>query len=197
MIYLTLVYEDDLSESVMIRILKNFPEKYEIAGNYSGNGFGYLKTNIKGFNQASVVNPHFLLTDLDNYECPMELRNDWFHFELSPNFIFRIAVREVESWLLADRDGLSRFLNVSLVNFPTNPDNEPDPKNTLIQLAKRSKKRTIREDIVPINQNAKIGPNYNGCLSEFVFNSWDIENGVLHSESLKRAYEKLRDFQPS
>jgi hypothetical protein len=197
MIFVTLVFEDDLSETVMTEILKQFPDKYEIYQSYSGNGFGYLKNNIKGFNQASVVNPHFMLTDLDNYECPMELRNDWISFELKPNFIFRIAVREVESWILADREGLSRFFNTSLINFPTNPDLETDPKNTLIQLAKRSKKRTIKEDIVPINQNAKIGPNYNGCLSEFVFNFWNIENAILHSDSLRRAYEKLKDFQPS
>jgi hypothetical protein len=195
MIYITLVYEDDLSEAVMTQILNQFPDKYEIYNSYSGNGFGYLKTNIKGFNQASIVNPHFMLTDLDNYECPVELRNDWVNFELEPNFIFRVAVREVESWVLADREGFSHFLNVSIANFPLNPDIEPDPKNTLIQLAKRSNKRAIKEDIVPKNQNAKIGPNYNGCLSEFVFKSWNIENAILQSESLRRAYLKLRDFQ--
>lgn len=197
MIYITLVYEDDLSEAVMTQILNQFPEKYEIYNSYSGNGFGYLKNNIKGFNQASVVNPHFMLTDLDNYECPVKLRNEWVNFELKPNFIFRVAVREVESWILADREGFSHFLNVSIAHFPINPDNETDPKNILIQLAKRSNKRTIKEDIVPINQNAKIGPNYNGCLSEFVFKLWNIENAILHSESLRRAYEKLRRFQLS
>lgn len=197
MIYVTLIFEDDLSEAVMTKILMQFNNKYRVCQSYSGNGFGYLKNNIKGFNQASVVNPHFMLTDLDNYECPVDLRDEWVNFELKPNFIFRIAVREVESWVLADREGFSHFLNVSIVNFPLNPDNETDPKNTLIQLAKRSNKRAIKEDIVPINQNAKIGPNYNGCLSEFVFKSWNIENAILQSDSLRRAYEKLRDFQPS
>lgn len=197
MIFVTIVFEDDLSEAVMTRILADFPEKYEVHQSYSGNGFGYLKTNIKGFNQASVVNPHFMLTDLDNYECPIALKEDWIKFNIHPNFIFRIAVREVESWVLADREGVSRFFNVALVNFPINPDAEKDPKNTLIQLAKRSNKRDIRADIVPINQNATIGPNYNGSLSDFVFKNWNIENALLHSESLRRAYEKLRDFNPN
>jgi hypothetical protein len=196
MIYVTLIFEDDLSEAVMSKMLKQFPGKYEIAQTYNGNGFGYLKTNIKGFNQASIVNPHFMLTDLDNYDCPVALREDWINFDVNPNFIFRIAIREVESWVLADREGMSQFFNVSLVNFPTNPDLENDPKNTLIQLAKRSNKRDIKEDIVPINQNAKIGPNYNGCLSDFVFRLWNIDNAANHSASLKRTYEKLRDFNP-
>ncbi|MBN2746848.1 MAG: hypothetical protein JXR34_08985 [Bacteroidales bacterium] len=196
MIYITLIFEDDLSEAVMIKILSHFSDKYEVCQSYRGNGFGYLKSNIQGFNQASKVNPHFMLTDLDNYNCPVTLREDWINFEMSPNFIFRIAIREVESWVLADREGLSQYFNVSVVNFPINPDLENDPKNTLIQLAKRSKKRDIREDIVPINQNAKIGPNYNGCLSDFVFRSWNIENAVNHSASLKKTFEKLRDFNP-
>jgi len=196
MISVTLVFEDDLSEAVMIQILRQFPDKYEIFQSYSGHGFGYLKTNIKGFNQASVVNPHFMLTDLDNYECPIVLINDWVDFELNDNFIFRIAVREVESWVLADRENLSKYFNVSIANFPRNPDEETDPKNTLISLARRSKKRNIREDIVPINHNAGIGPNYNGCLSTFVFNNWDIEKAILNSASLRKTYEKLRDFVP-
>jgi len=196
MIYITLVYEDVLSEAVMTQILNHFPNKFEILNTYPGNGFGYLKTNIKGFNQASKVNPHFMLTDLDNYKCPVELIHDWMNFELHPDFILRIAIREVESWVLADRENLSRFFNVSIINFPKDSDMVPDPKNTLIQLAKRSNKRAIKEDIVPINQNAKIGPNYNGCLSDFVFNFWDIEKAILHSESLRRAIKRLSDFRP-
>ncbi len=194
MIFVTLIFEDNLSEAVMTKILMQFPDKYEIYQSYSGQGFGYLKTNIKGFNQASIINPHFMLTDLDRYECPMALRNDWIDFELQDNFIFRIAVREVESWVLADRESLSRYFNVALANFPIKPDLESDPKNTLIQLARRSKKREIREDIVPINTNAKIGPNYNGCLSEYVFKFWSIENAILNSESLERTYLKLKNF---
>jgi len=196
MIYITLIFEDDLSEAVMTKILMQFSGKYEIHQSYSGNGFGYLKTNIKGFNQASVVNPHFMLTDLDNYECPVALKADWIDFELKTNFIFRIAVREVESWILADRSGFAKFLNISLSNLPLNPDLEADPKNTLIQLAKRTKRREVREDIVPVNRNAVIGPNYNGCLTEFVYNNWSIDNALKQSESLKRAYERLRDFIP-
>lgn len=194
MIYISLVYEDDLSEIVMTQILRQFPDKYELHQSYSGNGFGYLKANIKGFNQASSVNPHFMLTDLDTYECPLTLIGEWVNFKMNPNFIFRIAVREIESWLLADREGLSKYFNISIKNLPMNPDEEANPKETLINLARRSKRRNIREDIVPLNQNASIGPYYNGCLSEFVLNYWNIENAIKHSDSLKRAYQKLKDF---
>jgi hypothetical protein len=48
-----------------------------------------------------------------------------------------------------------------------NPDIENDLKNTLFQLAKRSSKRNIREDIAPINKNAaseNIQPNHRWVL---------------------------------
>lgn len=194
MIYINLVYEDDLSEAVMFKLINHFGDKYIVHNTYSGHGFGYLKSNIKGFNQASVVSPFFMLTDLDNYTCPTSLIKDWINFPLHSNFIFRIAVREVEAWLLSDIEGLSEFLKVSTVNFPVFPENEFDPKNTLIQLARRSRIRRIREDLVPINENAAIGPNYNGCLIEFVFYNWKIETALTRSKSFLKAFNKLKDF---
>lgn len=195
MIYINLVYEDYLSEAVMTKLVSHFTGKYSIQNSYSGNGFGYLKSNIKGFNQASKSTPFFMLTDLDNYSCPPELIDDWITFPLNQNFIFRIAVREVESWLMADIEGLSGFLKVSKTIFPKEPEIEQDPKDRLIQIARRSRTRSIREDIIPINKNAKIGPNYNGRLIEFVSGKWSIENAKKRSISLSRALDKLEYFK--
>ncbi len=49
MIYISLIFEDTLSEMIMIRLLSDFQGKYEIYQSYSGHGYGYLKNNIKGF----------------------------------------------------------------------------------------------------------------------------------------------------
>lgn len=193
--YINLVYEDDLSEAVMSKLLNYSSEDFVIHNTYSGHGFGYLKSNIRGFNQASNFISHFMLTDLDNFECPLELINEWIDFSMHPNFIFRIAVKEVEAWLLADIEGLSQFFRVSKVNFPKKPENEIDPKHILIELARRSRLRTIREDIVPINEYAKIGPNYNARMTEFVNEYWNIESAIYRSRSLEKAFSKLRTFR--
>lgn len=192
--YINLVYEDDLSEAVMTKLLMYSSENFCIHNSYSGHGFGYLKSNIKGFNQASKVLPHFMLTDLDNFECPLELIHEWIDFPLHPDFVFRIAVREVEAWLLADIEGLARFFKISEANFPHQPENENDPKQKLIQVAKRSRIRSIKEDIVPINENAAIGPNYNSRMTEFVNNVWNIESAIKRSKSLEKALTKLKNF---
>jgi len=38
-----------------------------------------------------------------------------------PNFLFRVAVREVEAWLLAHREGIARFLGISEHLVPLMP----------------------------------------------------------------------------
>lgn len=53
---------------------------------------------------------------------------------------FRIAVREVEAWLLADAEQAAGFLAVPLARIPAEPETLPDPKATLIALAGRSRK---------------------------------------------------------
>jgi hypothetical protein len=193
-IYINLVFEDAISEFTMLKLLNSLGDKFIPDQSYPGHGYGYIKTNLSGFNQAAISCSFFVLADLDNHQCPIALKNDWLKKKQNPNLIFRVAVKEIESWLLADRIGFSDFTGVPVVNIPANPELENDPKQTLINVAKKSRKRTIREDIVPINNNAKIGPNYNDRLMQFVSEYWDIERAKIHSESLKRAHECLINF---
>lgn len=190
-----LVFEDAISEFTMVKILDSFEGKFETATSYPGNGSGYIKNNINGFNEASKSTPFFVLTDLDNYNCPIALKNDWLSRPEKPNLIFRIAIREVESWLLSDIVGFAEFIGISEVNFPLNPEVETNPKQTLINLVKRSRKRLIKEDIIPLNDNAKIGPNYNERLMQFVADFWNIERAKTRSQSLRRTYDKLFNFE--
>jgi len=194
-IIINLVYEDAISEFVMAKLLKSFNGKFEIGISYNGNGYGYIRTKINGFNEASISSTFFVLTDLDNNPCPISLIEDWLKKPRTPNFIFRVAVREVEAWLLADRLGFAEFTGVAIANIPTNPDLEIDPKQTLINISKRSKKRSIKNEIVPINSNAKIGPNYNERLMEYVSNYWDIGRAMEQSESLRRTWICLNEFR--
>ncbi len=191
---INLVYEDELSEFVMNRLLSCFNGKFFSATSYNGRGFGYIKSSINGFNQACVAIPFFVLTDLDAHTCPISLLSDWFKSPKHSNMIFRIAVREVEAWLLGNREGFANYNGISTAHIPNHPERISDPKRTLISIVSKSRKRSIREDIIPINQNASIGPNYNGRLMEFVLNHWNIERAMENCESLLRAYSRLDEF---
>ena len=112
---------------------------------------------------------------------------------------FRLAVRAIESWLLADAEQLAAFLRVSSAKIPVNPDGEHDPKMTLVNLARYSTKKNIREDMVPREgSGGKVGPGYVGRVIEFA-QLWRPEVAAERSDSLRRclaALETLKTWRP-
>jgi hypothetical protein len=96
------------------------------------------------------------LTDLDQHGCAPEIIKGWLREQPHGNLVFRVAVREVEAWLLADRVGFAKFLDVSIDLLPQEPDEVLDPKQTLINLARRSRIRSLREALVPRERSTAV-----------------------------------------
>jgi hypothetical protein len=194
---INLAFEDDLSEEVLRKLILSSGRPYQIGNCFPGNGYGYLKTHIYGFNKAAKGMPYLVFTDLDNEECAPEKMRRWLQFPKHPNLLFRVAVKEVESWLLADRVGFAKFLGISLNLLPTDADKIDDPKRSLIELAQRSRRRTLREDLVPRRgSTAKQGPAYNDRLISFVRTRWDHLAAKENSPSLGRTVRALETFVP-
>jgi hypothetical protein len=193
-----LAVEDDLSEAVIRRLILDSGRPYAIGAVFGRGGYGYLRSRAKNWNAAAAAGtPILLLTDLDQHHCPPGLIDDWLGAEPHANLIFRVAVREVESWLLADREGFASFLGISATNVPLEPDQVTDPKRSLVNLARRSRRRVLRESIVPPQASTAVqGPDYNGCLGEFVRNLWDRDSAARRSLSLNRAWARLMAFEP-
>ena len=192
-----LAVEDDLSEVVIRRLLLDTGRDYAVGTVFERTGFGYLQNRANNWNAAAAGTPILLLTDLDQHPCPSALIDDWLDWDVHANLIFRVAVREVESWLLADREGFADFLKISAVLIPLDPDQIVDPKQSLVNVARRSRSRALRESIVPRPGSTAVqGPDYNGCLSDFVRNRWDHNVAAERSPSLGRAWEKLMVFEP-
>jgi hypothetical protein len=195
LIPVNLATEDELSEVILLRVLADL-NRYAVGTAYRRGGSGYLRRTIHGWNSAAKGVPFIVLTDLDAAECPARLVNEWLQTQAHPNLLFRIAVREVESWLLADPANLSEFLGVKMV-APTITDAIADPKAAIIDLARKSRSRTIRDRIVPRKgSTAKHGPDYNGCLGWFVRKRWDIDTAKTNSPSLARTLDRLTSFNP-
>ena len=199
---INLAYEDDLSQEVLLRLLQSpsllsSEKRFCVGKKLSGRGYGYLKRNIFGFNDASKGMPYLILTDLDTRECAPLMIREWLPVARNHNLIFRIAVREVESWLLADRFGFAKFLGIARDKLPKNPDDLSDPKAHLINLARISRKRDLREDILPrIRSTAKQGPAYNERLVSFVREAWNPSKARQLSSSLERTLKALEAFAP-
>ncbi len=110
----------------------------------------------------------------------------------------RIAVREVEAWLLADRERFATFLGVAAGGLPVSPEAEPDPKQSVVVVARRSKRRELREDLVPrAGSGRREGPGYASRMIEFVLDKergWRPEVAALRAESLRRCITALQTF---
>jgi hypothetical protein len=139
-----------------------------------------------------------VLTDLDSaYPCPHALIDDWLPVSQHANLLLRVAVREVEAWVLADRSGIARFLGVREAHVPREVDRIADPKAALIGLARKSRRAEVRRRVVPKpGSTMQIGPEYNECLGEFVRRDWNVKAACEESASLHRSARRLRTFTP-
>jgi hypothetical protein len=196
-VHLLVAVEDELSAAVMKRLIQETGRDFSIHQTMNARGYGKLKSGMTKYKTACYALPHVILTDLDQYPCPPELLRDWNALALPPGLLLRIAVREVEAWLLADCDGISNFLSVARNKIPQNPETEVDPKRTLINLARKSRKRRLATEIAPeAGSSASIGPFYNVHLSEYVRAIWDVNRAREAAPSLERAFSRLASFMP-
>lgn len=192
-----LAVEDLLSEAVLRGILKQSGRPYAVGACFSSRGFGYLKKKLGGFNHAAKGTPFLVLADLDQTECAPFLIKEWLPYPPERNLLFRIAVKAVEAWLLADRKAFTKFLSVSENLIPIHPDEIDNPKRFLINLAAKSRSKEIRESIAPAhNSLASIGPDYNGKLTEFVQAGWGVREAIKNSPSLAKAFQAIKYFSP-
>jgi len=165
---------------------------------YGKNGKASVKESIRGYNHSARHRPWIVLVDLDHdADCAPELCAKWLP-DRAPKMCFRVAVREVEAWLLADREPLAAFLSVPMNRFPANPESEHDPKQVLVSLAAGSRRKRIREDIAPRPGSGRsVGPAYTSCLIEFVstpHSGWRPEVAGKRSDSLRRCVLSLQNM---
>lgn len=194
LISIRLAVEDDLSEYVLRRVLRERRVSYCVGPVYKHGGFGYLKKRASGFNNAAKASPFLLLTDLDEHLCPPALIASWIPGALHRDFLLRVAVREVEAWLLGDDQGFIRFLALQGTKRIHDPEALKDPKGTLLKLAARVRKRDVREALVRTDLRTgslSQGPDYNGTLAEFVLDKWDIGCAIARCPSLARLCKAL------
>ena len=190
--------EDYLSEAVLKTILLQSGQPFAVENCLGRQGSGYLKRKLESFNKTARSIPFIILTDLDRIECPPSLIDSWFNFKKNDNMLFRIAVREVESWVMAHRSAFSSFLGIARAEIPLNTDTLDDPKKFLINLAFKSKNKILRESIVPCpGSTATIGPDYNGVLIKFVQSRWKVEEALRCSPSLKKAFSAINKYKPA
>ncbi len=195
---LNLAVEDALTEFLLIKIIRSLPIRYAINTVYNRGGSGYIKKTINGFNNAAKGTPFLIGTDLDQYECPAALTEEWLSQTKHENLLIMVAVREAEAWVLADKENFARFLGIRLAHIREDVEDIADPKQELIKLARTAKKKELREDLCPpLHSTRRVGPNYNSRLGAFVQTQWNPNTAKHRSPSLARALDRLTTFRPT
>lgn len=188
--------EGDLDDAVVRRLIEH-------AGGTPGpihgrSGKPQLRQRLTGYNRAATFSPWIVLIDLDREEdCAPTLVSKWLP-NPAPNMCFRVAVRMVEAWLLADREGLGAFLGVSPTRIPRHPDSLNNAKQSMVALAQQSRRRDVRADMTPRPGSGRmVGPAYTSRLVEFVTGptaTWQPDVAAKDSDSLARCILRLQKF---
>ena len=192
-----LAVEDKLSELVSTRILSSLGIDVSVTPGLKGKS--YLEQKARSLNKTAQGFPVLMIADQDSaVQCPPTLINSWVGRTQSPQFLLRIAVMEIESWIMADRKGIADFLSIPLDRVPGNPDLITKPKEFLVSLARKSKQKQLRDQLVPRpGATNSVGPEYNISLGRFVQSSWNMTRALSASPSLKRTMNRLQTFGAS
>lgn len=195
-----LILEGHLEEPVAEKLLAYCGHEKGIVRGLQG--FGYIQTKAAQFHPLATDSEGVLvLTDFmdSRAPCPPHALEKYVlqHIARPPKtFLCRFAVAALESWLMADRKGMADFLKISAAKIPSAPDAWPDPKQHLVNLARKSRKTSVRYGIVPEKSHGGVvAPDYLATMRGFVRDCWNIAAAVNNSPSLARCVYRLQQLQ--
>ena len=168
----------------------------EIGNVYVQRGKDKLDRQLTGYNNAARFAHWLVVRDLDQDKpCAPELKRELLPAP-SALMCLRVAVRAAESWLLADPARLATFLGISATRIPADPDLLPNPRDMIVNLARHSRKRDVREDMVPRRgSSARVGPGYTSRITEFARGDWRPRTAVGNSPSLAGCVAALKRWK--
>lgn len=189
--------EGDIDHAVAARLIS-------LAGHTFGDCYGkrgvhFVTARIDGYAARRRFHGRAMLVLVDlmdlRLECGANLSARLVSGDTPAGFMVRGVMREIESWLLADRAAIAQFLAVAPSLIPSNPESIVDPKLEVVNLARRSRRRTIRESLVPDpGMSGVIGPGYTSDLVQFVHHNWRPELARKNADSLDRCLRRLMEL---
>jgi hypothetical protein len=190
---IVIVGEDQLCCALAVKLVVQSNKDAIIQQTTVANGCAPFRSMITKMNSiAQTVMPVLMLADADQAPCVVTQRNAWMPAHPSPRLSLRLALREAEAWVLADHEGLSAFAQFSPALMDRSPDEIRDPKQELLRLIRKSKRRDLREEMLPRKGSSNIvGLGYNIHLTQFVRDFWCVERASERSPSLSRAIPRI------
>jgi hypothetical protein len=189
MVYVDLVVEDVLQAASVQKVVALHATRVQLGYVYMKGGSGFIDKNIHRYAGAAAHKPFIVVRDLDRVECAPIMALALLPHGVPPGLLLCIPVREVEAWFLADLESLRAYLGLPSLRVG-DPESIPHPKRFLVESARRSKKKSIRQGLVPVGV-ASVGQLYNSTMLEYVESHWRVDKASERSPSLQRFTQKI------
>ena len=158
----------------------------------SVNGKGVIDRDIKKYWDAARSIPYVIFRDLDRDEggCPVAVRSMLSSKTRgeSPDLLIRIVDQCIESWILADRQGVAEFCDRSMASVKPPASHH---KPYLLSIMKEAK---LKDAVEQKGHELDFGPAYAIHLQHLMTHHWSIERAAAESDSLRRALKRLTDL---
>jgi len=190
MVPVNILVEGRTDEPVAKRLLIHVG--LQVGNVYGRSGKADLLRRLPNYNKAARFSPWFVVVDLDgDTRCASQFVAQWLP-DPAKGMQLRVAIQAIESWLMADRESLARFLAVSSSRLQHHTEFDLNLKEAIVNIARTSRSKSIREDIVPRQgSGARVGPLYVARLTEFAERHWRPDIAADNSESLRRCIRAL------
>ena len=158
----------------------------------SANGKGVIDRDIKKYWDAARSIPYVIFRDLDRDEggCPVAVRSMLSSKTRgeSPDLLIRIVDQCIESWILADRQGVAEFCDRSMASVKPPASHH---KPYLLSIMKEAK---LKDAVEQKGHELDFGPAYAIHLQRLMTDHWSIGRAAAESDSLRRALKRLTDL---
>ena len=158
----------------------------------SANGKGVIDRDIKKYWEAARILPYVIFRDLDQdgEGCPVTLRAELVEHTPgeSPDLLIRIVDQCIESWILADRQGVAEFCKRPIASVRPC---DSRPKDHLLRLFQKAQ---LKDAVFHEGGKLAFGPAYELHLKRLMTHHWSIERAAAESDSLRRALKRLTDL---
>ena len=194
-VYAQVIVEGETDEPVVNALMSAAGWNHDQFEVMIANGKGAIDRDIKKYWKAARVHPFVIFRDLDRdgEGCPVTLRAELVERTTgeSPNLLIRIVDQCIESWILADREGVAEFCGRSAASVKPPPSHH---KLYLLSLMKDRRLEKLKGAVEEKGRELDFGPRYNTCLQNLMTNHWSIERAATESDSLRRALERLTEL---
>ena len=191
-VYALVIVEGETDEPVINALMRAAGWNHDQFEVKRANGKGVIDRNIKKYWEAARVLPYVIFRDLDQdgEGCPVTLRAELVEHTPgeSPDLLIRIVDHCIESWILADRQGVAEFCKRSKESVKPPASHH---KPYLLRLMKDAK---LKAAVEQKGRELDFGPAYKGYLQNLMNHYWSIERAATESDSLRRALERLTEL---